>query len=682
MISQGGSNRRNQKGQSTLSNFLISKKPKKAGQVATQRSMISSSSNNVSKFTDSSSLTKIISLDSDDEDKSEDNADLQIIRHKVLSKSDKVIKPLKPHNFSRSFVSPVTQISHNNLKTTMNSETTEKSMKKFQKWDSIAISNKPRLVRENSTPSFTSSSQSSKSAQDAAGANQDQIVLSSEQKQVLKMVIDEGRSIFFTGSAGTGKSVLLREIIKRLQGVYYREDFVAVTASTGLAAVNIGGQTIHRFAGIGIGNGSVGELIKRVEKNELNVKRWRNIKVLIIDEISMIDGDLFSKVAAVAKHVRRNDQPFGGIQLVLTGDFFQLPPVPDKFSHRAPKYCFQSPEWNDVVEETILLTNVFRQKGDTELIDMLNTVRLGTCSIEMARKFQSLSRQVIYDDNIQPTELYPTREEVRISNSTRLNQLPGKPRCFKAVDVFSSDNPYAIKHEKSMLDNMLCVEELILKEDAQVLMLKNLDNKVVNGSVGIVSCFLTEELYLGLLHDYDFDNFNNSSTREEVRFISSCIGEQPQEEMRSKLNTFSSDARVRMKPHLLTALRSRTTDVYPVVAFSIPGSRDDGKIIKLVQTDEFSVNIPKAGSKKSGKAVRMQIPLLLSWAISIHKSQGQTLDRVKVDLNKIFEKGQVYVALSRATSKDRLQVLNFRSEKIRASDEVREFYRNLQTISN
>ena len=187
------------------------------------------------------------------------------------------------------------------------------------------------------------------------------VFLSDEQKSVLDLVSEKSKSVFFTGSAGTGKSVLLREIIKVFRQKHKREpDRVAVTASTGLAACNVGGVTLHSFAGIGLGKEAVPELVKKIKRNQKAKTRWMRTKVLIIDEISMVDGDLFDKLESIARAIRNNGRPFGGIQLVITGDFFQLPPVPDY--GRVSKFCFDAATWNTSVEHTIGLTQVFRQK--------------------------------------------------------------------------------------------------------------------------------------------------------------------------------------------------------------------------------------------------------------------------------------------------------------------------------
>lgn len=146
------------------------------------------------------------------------------------------------------------------------------------------------------------------------------VFLSEEQQHVLDLVIEQKKSVFFTGSAGTGKSVLMREIISQLRKKYTREpDRVAVTASTGLAACNVGGVTLHSFAGIGLGKEAIPELVRKIKKNQKAKHRWMRTKVLVVDEVSMVDGELFDKLESIARQIRNNMRPFGGIQLVITG---------------------------------------------------------------------------------------------------------------------------------------------------------------------------------------------------------------------------------------------------------------------------------------------------------------------------------------------------------------------------
>ena len=199
------------------------------------------------------------------------------------------------------------------------------------------------------------------------------VFLSEEQQHVLDLVTEHKKSAFFTGSAGTGKSVLLREIIASLRKKFQREpDRVAVTASTGLAACNVGGVTLHSFAGIGLGKEDVPELVRKIKRNQKAKHRWMRTKVLVIDEVSMVDADLFDKLESIARQLRNNGRPFGGIQLVITGDFFQLPPVPD--SNRIAKFAFDAATWNTTIEHTIGLHHVFRQKDPGKIIFLCNQV--------------------------------------------------------------------------------------------------------------------------------------------------------------------------------------------------------------------------------------------------------------------------------------------------------------------
>lgn len=248
------------------------------------------------------------------------------------------------------------------------------------------------------------------------------VTLSEEQKRVRDLVVDQQKSVFFTGSAGTGKSVLMRSIIEHLRRKYVKEpDRIAVTASTGLAACNIGGVTLHSFGGIGLGKEDIPSLVKKIKRNQKAKNRWIRTKILIIDEISMVDGDLFDKLEGIARAMRNNGRPFGGIQLVITGDFFQLPPVPDYDSKdRGVKFAFDATTWSTAIHHTIGLTEVFRQKDPgtslqmhqgTQLIktvfaNMLNEMRLGKITEETIKAFRKLSRPIEFEDALDATELY------------------------------------------------------------------------------------------------------------------------------------------------------------------------------------------------------------------------------------------------------------------------------------
>lgn len=228
-------------------------------------------------------------------------------------------------------------------------------------------------------------------------------MLSPEQQTVSKAVIEDGKSVFFTGSAGTGKSVLMRSIIAQFRHKFRKDDDrLAITASTGLAACVIEGQTLHSWAGIGLGKEPVPELVKKIKRNQKTKGRWIRTKVLVVDEISMVDGELFDKLEQIARAMRNNGKPFGGIQLVVTGDFFQLPPVPER--NTQAKFAFDANTWSTCIEHTILLTHVFRQK-DPVFAGMLNEMRLGKISQATIENFRKLSRPLEFKDEVEATEL-------------------------------------------------------------------------------------------------------------------------------------------------------------------------------------------------------------------------------------------------------------------------------------
>ena len=232
------------------------------------------------------------------------------------------------------------------------------------------------------------------------------ITLSNEQRHVKSLVVDKGQSVFFTGPAGTGKSVLMRAIIQDLKKKHVRDpERVAVTASTGLAACNIGGMTLHSFSGIGLGKEDTNTLVKKIRRNPKAKTRWLKTKTLIIDEVSMVDAELFDKLSQIGRIIRNNGRPWGGIQLVITGDFFQLPPVPDGGKQRESKFAFDAATWTMSIDHTIGLSEVFRQRdpgrlnsqGNSESSILTGLQNLLECSTrcdwgESATKLSAASR--------------------------------------------------------------------------------------------------------------------------------------------------------------------------------------------------------------------------------------------------------------------------------------------------
>jgi ATP-dependent DNA helicase PIF1 len=263
-----------------------------------------------------------------------------------------------------------------------------------------------------------------------------------------------------------------------------------VTAATGIAAVNIGGLTLHFFAGIGLGDAPKEELVSRI-LNKRNAKWWRQAKVLIIDEVSMIDGALFDALDYIARVVRnRSETPFGGIQLICCGDFLQLPPVPPKSQNQADRskvtFCFESKAWKAAIQSHFELTEVFRQR-DKEFVALLNEIRHGICSKDTAnvlakclgRQFHSSS-----EPHIEPTRLFALNKDVDHLNQERLEKIPQRGKLFKAKD--SGESPFI-----EQLRYCIAPKELHLKVGAQVMLLQNLNvsHRLCNGARGVVVSF-------------------------------------------------------------------------------------------------------------------------------------------------------------------------------------------------
>ncbi|KAG2345306.1 hypothetical protein BDR05DRAFT_880717 [Suillus weaverae] len=379
----------------------------------------------------------------------------------------------------------------------------------------------------------------------APGPSSESMILSEEQKNVLRRV-ERGENVFFTGSAGTGKSVLLREIIRARGGRGHSG--LAITASTGIASVNIGGTTVHSWAGIGLGLEDAKKLGGKFlgqPKFERVKQRWQCVQTLIVDEgLRHMD--------TIARIVRRSDKPFGGIQR-----YFAI--------QRSPAYM------------------------NLEFVNMLNAMRFGKLDKASIQAFQSLSRPVEYEDGIGPTQLYPTRSEVDSANQRKLASLPGDGIMYPATDTpgrDSNDNLVSLEQMGRLLERLVAQRVIHLKNMVQ--------GQLVNGSVGQVVRF---------------------STSEEA--LRTAIPIATEEGLKGGLPTKSE----------LPA--NYDNSQWPVVRFTC------GREILCVPTD-FTVDNADGGIE----ARRRQVPLILAWALSVHKSQGQTLERVKVDLGRTFEKGQ------------------------------------------
>jgi len=308
----------------------------------------------------------------------------------------------------------------------------------------------------------------------AAAAASVKSQLNSEQQRAVSLAM-AGENIFLTGGAGTGKSFTLNQIIEALRQ-HHGDDAVAITATTGIAATHIGGTTLHSWSGIGVGKGTADELFRKMSKHAAT--RWHQCLCLVIDEVSMLDGSLFDKLDAIGRRLLDKTRCFGGVQLVLCGDFFQLPPVGllrDKLS-----FLFEANAWPLAAKNVVLLRTVFRQT-DQSFVDLLNEMRQAELSpFSVARLQHAVANPPALA--VVPTKLYPHNERAEEENSTRLHALEGKPRVWRAIDTGSM--PWLLK-------DLLVPQALVLKPGAQVMLLKNLDTgaKLVNGSRGVVVGF-------------------------------------------------------------------------------------------------------------------------------------------------------------------------------------------------
>ena len=425
-----------------------------------------------------------------------------------------------------------------------------------------------------------------------------------------------GGNLFITGEAGTGKTTLLKKIIIHL---WPRE--LAVTALTGIAAVAIGGSTLHSFSGIGIGKDNIDKILRKIMTKKYIAKRWLQIETLIIDEISMCSAEIFEKIDKVARFCRKVDRPFGGVQLIIFGDFFQLPPVFKDVEDT--RLCFESDVWKDIFtrDNTILLTHNFRQQDDPEFIKVLRSVRYGQIDDSVINTINSKIVDGIPDEI---SRLYGTNNKTSEYNSNRLHKLEEKESVYimsryikRLIDDFEDVYAPIMEITSDMADwkmtdvyakGCIAEQELVLRPNSYVILLKNLD---VNGACGIKLC---------------------NGTRGYV----------------SRFNE----------------------DGHPYVNFS-----DAGKTVEiLVTVATWEVRLGNGDI-----LVLETIPLKLAWALTIHKSQGMTLSSVCITADtSIFEKGQFYVALSRLKSLDGLYLTSFLPSSIRTDNKVVEYYRSLE----
>ena len=416
--------------------------------------------------------------------------------------------------------------------------------------------------------------------------------LSDEQMKCFRDAM-RGENVFITGGAGCGKSHILKKIIE-CKG----NKNMAVTASTGCAAAIIGASTFHSTCALGLGKAPVKAIVhKIVNENRYAYLRIKSMKTLIVDEVGMLTGRLFDKAGDVIGMLRRmygttydsitsNAQPtapFDDLQLILCGDALQLPPV----DQDTEGWIFEAKCWKKLDFKVHVLSQVHRQQ-DVRFIQILQRMRMGQSTIsDLSYLIQNSSKTPIPDC----LKLYAVNAPADNENEMQLAELPGRAHRFFAID--SGSNPNI--HEsclKDILKHCPCPSLLILKVGARVMCLKNVSENLSNGSIGTVE-----------------DIFQSAGENQFTARVCVLVNFDGQLGSSSFKHTFST--------HIIGE------EVQPENMFTIRGQNNN----KLAQ--------------------RIQIPLRLAWAVSIHKSQGMSLEGVHVDFQRTFAPGQAYTALSR-----------------------------------
>ncbi len=400
-------------------------------------------------------------------------------------------------------------------------------------------------------------------------------LLSMTQERALD-ILKTGANVFLTGEPGAGKTFVINKYVAWLEAAGLS---VAVTASTGIAATHIGGMTIHSWSGVGIKDSLSPQDLEAISGRERIVKRAKAAHVLVIDEISMLDGKVLDMVDQILKTVRQSTEAFGGLQVVCIGDFFQLPPVTRRGDMM--RYAFESNAWLNLKPLICYITEQHRQE-DEMLLGLLGSIRRNEIEEE---HYTLLNEQnEIAFEQIEPTRLYTHNADVDAVNAAKLAQLPGMVQKFKMEG----------KGRKPLIEglakNCLSPEMLELKEDAMVMCTKNnFEAGYVNGTLARVIRF-----------DGGYPVIETTEGKEIL-------------------------------------MKTTTWEM-----------AEDGKILASIE----------------------QLPLRLAWAITVHKSQGMSLDAAEIDLSKAFVYGQGYVALSRVRSLDGLKVLGMHPNALQVDPKV------------
>ncbi|MFZ2844297.1 AAA family ATPase [Psychrobacter sp.] len=440
-------------------------------------------------------------------------------------------------------------------------------------------------------------------------------------------ILKTGQNVFLTGSAGSGKTYTLNQYIDYLRA---RRVPVAVTASTGIAATHMNGTTIHSWSGIGIKDELSDRDLTNLSRKQFLADRLKDTAVLIIDEISMLHAKQINLVSQVLKHVRKNDKAFGGIQVVVAGDFFQLPPIGSKGESNREKFAFMSEAWLDAKFHICYLSEQHRQvseaaNGGLDLDDILNQIRRQEVTFEAIAALEATFDQSV---DIKRTRLYTHNLNVNSINDKELAALDGEKMRFEATSIGDS------KLVETLKKTVRTQDDLVLKVGSKVMFIKNnTELGVSNGTMGELIGFAavkiddSKDSSDDLIEDDDIDSDKGSDASN---------GKQTAKSAKNKTKKDKDKPKVK-KP---------TTQKMPVVRLN------SGREV-IAEPEEWIIE------DETGEVLASyeQVPLCLAWAITIHKSQGMTLEAAEIDLSRTFELGQGYVALSRLKSLAGLQLL-------------------------
>ena len=433
-------------------------------------------------------------------------------------------------------------------------------------------------------------------------------------------ILKTGQNVFLTGSAGSGKTYTLNQYIDYLRA---RRVPVAVTASTGIAATHMNGTTIHSWSGIGIKDELSDRDLTTLSRKQFLADRLKDTAVLVIDEISMLHAKQLNLVSQVLKHVRKNDKAFGGIQVVVAGDFFQLPPIGSKGETNREKFAFMSEAWLDAKFHICYLSEQHRQvseaaNGGLDLDDILNQIRRQEVTFESIAALEATFDQNV---DIKRTRLYTHNLNVNSINDKELAALEGEMMRFTATSTGDS------KLVETLKKTVRTQDDLVLKVGAKVMFIKNnTELGVSNGTMGELIGFAAVKIDDSKDSSDDLIEDDDENTESETNKTVKGKGKKA----------------IKEKPKA----KKPTTQKMPVVRLN------SGREV-VAEPEEWIIEDETGDVLASYE----QVPLCLAWAITIHKSQGMTLEAAEIDLSRTFELGQGYVALSRLKSLAGLQLL-------------------------